>query len=127
MPISKNSGTLLIFLFLVALVFAFFKFGNKEQKHVKAVIGNYDRIKLSQHARCRMDCRDIDTSEISDVLRHGVINESKTRVSEKGTSYAVEGVTKNGEHLRIVCSPHDQELVIVTVIDTDKEWACDCK
>ena len=81
----------------------------------------------SKHALCRMDCRHIDQQEVKEILDNGTINFPKIEESEKGVSYPMEGKTHEGEHLRIVFAPHDNEITVVTVIDLDKEWECDCK
>lgn len=80
----------------------------------------------SKHAKCRMDCRHISEEEIKSILQNGKINSAKTQVSDKGTSYAVEGDGDHNEHLRVVYSPHENKTVIVTVIDLDHEWPCNC-
>jgi hypothetical protein len=80
----------------------------------------------SRHARCRMDCRHIDESEVKEVLEKGEINYNKIEEDEKGKSYPLEAVTHDGQHVRIVFAPHENELVVVTVIDLDREWQCNC-
>jgi len=81
----------------------------------------------SRHARCRMDCRHIDESEVKEILQDGTVNFSKIEHSDKGESYPVEGKTHDGQQVRIVFAPHGNELVVVTVIDLDTEWKCDCE
>ena len=84
-------------------------------------------IVYSRHAKCRMDCRHIDESEVKEILANGTVNFSKIEHSEKGESYPVEGKTHDGQHVRIVFAPHENELTVVTVIDLDTEWKCDCE
>ncbi len=80
----------------------------------------------SKHARCRMDCRHIDESEVKEILQQGVINYNKIEDSDKGRSYPLEGTTHDRQRVRIVFAPHENELVVVTVIDLEKEWPCNC-
>ena len=85
-------------------------------------------IKYSRHAKCRMDCRHIDASEVKEILATGEINYSKEQESEKGVTYPLEGITHDGQHVRIVFAPKENEVVVVTAIDLDKDWPCsDCK
>lgn len=84
------------------------------------------RLIFTKHARCRMGCRQIDESEVREVLKEGVINYDKIEEGKKGKTYPLEGTTHDGQHVRIVIAPHENELVLVTVIDLEKEWACDC-
>lgn len=81
----------------------------------------------SKHARCRMDCRHIDESEVEEILDEGTINYNKIEKGEKGKSYPLEGITHDKQHVRIVFAPKNENLVVVTVIDLDKDWYCDCK
>lgn len=81
----------------------------------------------SKHAKCRMDCRHIDETEVKEILTDGVINRSKIETSAKGTSYPLEGTTHDGQKVRIVFAPkEDGSTVVVTVIDLETEFECDC-
>lgn len=96
----------------------------------KAAIG-FDRqpskIIYSKHAKCRMDCRHIDESEVKEILSTGTLNEAKIETSAKGTSYPLEGTTHDGQRVRIVFAPkEDGSTVVVTVIDLDTEFECSC-
>lgn len=81
----------------------------------------------TKHARCRMDCRHIDESEVQEILDNGTLNPNKIEESDKGKSYPLEGVTHDKQHVRIVFAPKQENIVVVTVIDLDKDWYCDCK
>ena len=74
-----------------------------------------------------MECRNIDESEVKEILLEGDINFDKIEESSKGVSYPLEGITRDKQHVRIVFAPHDNKLVVVTVVDLDKEWECDCE
>jgi len=86
-----------------------------------------EQIIYSKHARCRMSCRQIDESEVKQILREGRINPEKIESSSKGVSYPLEGRTHDGQRVRIVFAPKEKTLVVVTVIDLDKEQECDCR
>ena len=88
---------------------------------------NTDKLIFSKHAKCRMDCRKIDESEIREILKSGTINYKKIQNDKRGKTYPVEGLTHDKQHVRIVFAPKDGGLVVVTVIDLDTEWSCDCK
>lgn len=88
---------------------------------------NSEKIIFSKHARCRMDCRKIDEAEVRDILKNGTINHKKIQSDKRGMTYPVEGYTNDKQHVRIVFAPKDDGLVVVTVIDLDTEWNCDCK
>jgi hypothetical protein len=83
----------------------------------------------SKHAKCRMECRHIDESEIKDILVRGTINYRKSELQGETCrkKYAVEGLSKDGQKLRIIFAPCGTEMTVVTCIDLGVEWACDCK
>ncbi len=87
---------------------------------------NAQKIIYSKHARCRMDCRHIDESEVMEILKSGKLNEAKIEEDSRGKTYPLEGKTHDNQNVRIVFAPKQDELVVVTVIDLDKEWVCDC-
>jgi len=87
---------------------------------------NSGHIVYSKHALCRMECRHIDESEVKEILQKGTINYDKIEEGPKGRSYPLEAVTHDKQHVRIVFAPHENEMVVVTVIDLEKEWPCDC-
>ena len=88
---------------------------------------NTSKIIYSKHARCRMDCRHIDETEVLEILQNGQLNTEKIESDERGQTYPLEGITHDKQHVRIVFAPKQDELVVVTVIDLDREWYCDCK
>jgi hypothetical protein len=81
----------------------------------------------SKHARCRMECRHINEEEIKEILEEGTVNYSKIEDDGRGKTYPLEGVTHEHQHLRVVFAPKDDGLLVVTCIDLDTEWPCDCK
>lgn len=83
----------------------------------------------TRHARCRMDCRHISEDDIREVLREGHINEAKSKQeSGKCPTYAIEEDRhKDGVRLRIVFAKCDHDTKVVTCIDRDHEFECECK
>jgi Domain of unknown function (DUF4258) len=83
---------------------------------------------LTKHARCRMECRHIDESEVKEILETGVINYRKSELNNAPCSnkYAVEGYSHDKQHLRIIFAPCDDGMHVVTCIDLDTEWSCNC-
>jgi Domain of unknown function (DUF4258) len=86
-------------------------------------------IVYSKHARCRMGCRHIDDAEVREILAVGKINYKKSDLGHRPCSnkYAVEGYSRDRQHLRIVVAPCDDGMHVVTVIDLGEDWKCDCK
>jgi Domain of unknown function (DUF4258) len=91
------------------------------------LIRNPSNIRFSKHARCRMDCRHIDESEIREVLAAGTINSRKTQLNASpDPKYAVEGRTHDGQQIRLIVAQSPRGSTIVTVIDLDTRWKCQC-
>ncbi|MBO9204496.1 MULTISPECIES: DUF4258 domain-containing protein [Niastella] len=82
----------------------------------------------TKHARCRMGCRHIDESEVKEILEKGRINYRKSEPAGRpDPKYALEGSTHDGQQVRIIFAPAKRGMVVITVIDLDNEWSCDCK
>ena len=84
-------------------------------------------LEYTKHARCRMQCRQITPSEVQEIMHEGDINYHKSEVDAKPCpTYALEGYTHDNQHLRVVFAQCDYKTRVVTCIDLDKEWQCDC-
>jgi len=85
------------------------------------------RLKYTKHARCRMDCRHIDESEIKQILKEGRVNQRKSKPKDQPCpSYAVEGNTKDGQHVRIVYADCGDVTRVITAIDLENHYNCHC-
>jgi hypothetical protein len=87
------------------------------------------QIVYSKHAKCRMGCRFIDEQEVRQILAEGSINYQKSELNTPDCQkkYAVEGITKDAQHVRIIFAPCQTDITVVTVIDLDKDWPCQCQ
>jgi Domain of unknown function (DUF4258) len=102
---------------------------NKEEPNSRGLNRHPQSMHYSKHAKCRMECRHIDESEIKDILEQGTINYRKSELQGDPCrkKYAVEGLSKDGQKLRVIFAPCGNEITVVTCIDLGVEWACDCK
>jgi hypothetical protein len=78
----------------------------------------------SKHARCRMECRHISQQEVEAIFQEGRINYKKSDLQGAAPAYAVEGITMDGQKVRIVFAPKKMQTTVVTVIDLENEWNC---
>lgn len=84
-------------------------------------------LEYTAHARCRMQCRKISQREVEEIMRDGNINYNKSNVQAKPCpTYALEGVTSDRQRVRIVFAQCDHTTKVVTVIDLDTDFECDC-
>jgi hypothetical protein len=128
--------TLLKILFLVAVLACFFLLNRESQRAHQANQENHEnhgldrtsKIIYTKHARCRMACRHIDETEVQEILIKGRINHEKSDpASRPDSKYALEGITDDGQEVRIVFAAAANGMVVITVIDLQKEWSCNCK
>ncbi|MEZ2442468.1 DUF4258 domain-containing protein [Chitinophaga sp. RCC_12] len=92
------------------------------------VINRHAHLEYTKHATCRMDCRQVTTAEVEEILAEGKINAEKSNPEDRPCpTYALEGYSSEGQHLRIVFAPCDsQHAKVITCIDLDKDWVCHC-
>lgn len=82
----------------------------------------------TRHARCRMECRQITEAEIGAILVNGKMNTEKSDLADKPCpTYALEGYADDGQHLRVVFAVCGNETKVVTCIDLERDWSCECK
>lgn len=94
-----------------------------------SVLDRHSLLRYTRHALCRMACRHITKEEVTDILEYGKINTEKSNpLDEPCPTYALEGYSDEGQHLRIVFAPcaNADSISVVTCIDLDKEWNCSC-
>jgi hypothetical protein len=84
-------------------------------------------LEYSNHAKCRMKCRKISQAEVEDIMQHGNINYNKSDLQNaRCPRYAVEGETTDNQQVRIVYAQCNQSTTVVTVIDLETDFACQC-
>jgi len=84
-------------------------------------------LEYSNHAKCRMQCRKISQQEVEEIMQEGKINYNKSDLQNaRCPRYAIEGITGDNQKTRIVFAQCNDKTTVVTVIDLDTEWTCDC-
>jgi hypothetical protein len=84
-------------------------------------------IEYTQHAKCRMQCRQITQSEVEEIMKDGAINYKKSDVNDRPCpTYALEGITSDNQRVRIVFAQCDLKTKVVTCIDLNTDWECHC-
>ncbi|RFS24823.1 DUF4258 domain-containing protein [Chitinophaga silvatica] len=104
--------------------------GALDDKNVgSAVINRHAKLEYTKHAICRMECRQVTTSEVEEILAVGKINPEKSNPNDHPCpTYALEGYSTEGQHLRIIIAPcEDEKAKVITCIDLDKDWVCNCE
>lgn len=74
-----------------------------------------------------MACRDIDSTEVIEILETGSVNYNKTDTTgSRDPKFALEGRTHDGQEVRIIFAMARSKTVVVTVIDLDQDIECTC-
>lgn len=122
---KKQQGIITIIVVFI-IVILYLLFGRENHTDGREKNFRHHKIELTAHAKCRMDCRHISEKEIKEVLQKGKINYSKTKKNAAPCpSYAVDYFV-NGKQIRIVVGDCDDKAVIITVMDTGKNFECHC-
>ena len=92
---------------------------------------NKSTFKYSEHARCKMQCKQINETEVAEILKNGDVNfpESDTR-GVSCPSYAIEGTTSTNKKLRVIVTifERDSTAEITTAINMESaKDTCKCK
>lgn len=134
--LSKKSKLLILLLLAIGMVV--YQLYNKVDKNllgeekqgentVNALLTD-QKLVYTKHAKCRMDCRNIDTSEVLYILQNGKTNWQKSNENDSPCpSYALEGNTEDGQHVRIVFADCDDATKVITTIDLENEYDCYCE
>lgn len=141
MAAKNNRGSIVSI--IVLLLLAVVGFGVKqcrEQKQqypdrqVTTTTGEWRNHKLiyTKHARCRMKCREISEAEVEYILASGTINEQKSKeeaaeAEGRCDTYALEGNSKDGQHLRVVFGACEKVTKVITAIDLGEDHECNCR
>src|SRR5688572_22711666 len=141
----RKVAPLMLVALLALLVFVIRQFKDERTTRAKVTTANpnekkgavidrnkgFDRrisyLEYSKHAKCRMQCRRISQAEVEEIMQDGKINYNKSDLQNaRCPRYAVEGVTSDDQKTRIVFAQCNDKTTVVTVIDLDTEWNCDC-
>jgi len=125
----KNQPVMVILGILLLIIALFLTKKRSQPLDNKYFNRNIHNLSYSKHARCRMDCRQVSEAEVLDILQNGTINPQKTRINDKPCpSFALEGYSQQDkQHLRIVFAQCDDLTRVVTCIDLDNDFSCNCK
>ena len=124
----KRKISLYIFLIIAVVFFAVKNSGWLDQhQDGNESFRNTSHLIFTRHVKCRMGCRHITEEEIKEILKNGRLNKVKSGIGSKGDStFSLEGYSHENQHIRVVVAPDNDGLVIITCIDLEHEWPCDC-
>lgn len=141
MASKNNKGSIIsvvVLLLLGLIAFGVKTCKQRQQQYPQSTVttepGNWRSHKLvyTKHARCRMQCRHITEAEVEHILASGTINRQKSKeeaAEAEGNcdTYALEGTTKDGQHVRIIFGACPKTTRVITAIDLENEYQCNCR
>jgi hypothetical protein len=142
----KKAAPIILVAILAVLLFIIRQCKHEETAKTRATVTNndtkkdqgtidrdrgFDRrvsyLEYSKHAKCRMQCRKISQIEVEEIMKDGEINYNKSDLQNaRCPRYALEGITTDDQRIRIVFAQCNEKTEVVTVIDLDTEWSCNC-
>lgn len=138
--LSKSTRYIILLLLAAVLFFKFVKTQNGDADFSNPKTENQDNtahqnviplnahLVFTKHAKCRMECRHIDESEIQEIIRDGSVNQRKSNPNDTPCpTYAIEGTSHDNQQLRIVFAKCGEEVKVVTCIDLKNDYTCDCE
>jgi hypothetical protein len=101
---------------------------SKFKDDVKDINRHPNKINYTKHAKCRMSCRQFSEEEVIQVLENGKVNWDKSNDRQSNCpTYALEGVTNDGQLARMVFAfCNKTEATVITVIDLKTDFKCNC-
>ncbi len=142
---AKKAAPYILILIMAVLLFVIRQCKNERTQSSRTNISNnsggsnavvnrdrgFDRrisyLEYSNHAKCGMDCRKISQAEVEDIMQNGKINYNKSDVQNaRCPRYAIEGITKDNQRVRIIFAQCNEKTEVVTVIDLETDWTCHC-
>ena len=134
----SNKVTIVVILILGILTFVLKRCKEHKQDYPERPVSTQEgdwrhhKIIYTSHARCRMECREISEAEVEYILANGIINESKSKEEDEEAeghcpTFALEGNTNDGQHVRIIFGACEKITKVITTIDLGEEHACDCR
>ena len=130
---SKKAAFIILLIMGLAVLFLNKWKGLEEQSDVTQSVRKkgFDRristLEYTQHARCRMDCRRISQNDVNDIMRTGEINYAKTDLNDEPCpTYAVQGYSNDGQHLRVIFAQCETKTKVVTCYDLERDFECNC-
>lgn len=86
------------------------------------------QLRYVDHAKCRMDCREVSRALVERVYKKGEVNCRKSGTESGSPRWALEyGDPQNEDTIRLIVEEEDPgKHVIITVIRLDRQFNCDC-
>lgn len=121
----KRTALRFLMFLIIGLAWYGQKYGNKPSNIND--IKTEEKLIYTKHAVCRMNCRKISKADINNTLQLGSLNEKKSEPNAKPCpKYAYEWSNSEREDLRVIIAYCEDASKIITAINLDREFNCNC-
>lgn len=122
---TRNASITLSIIIILLLFFFLKRYHEPRPKEI------FDRnpvqLTFTRHARCRMQCRQIDSAEIREVMAKGIILLNRSnRQARPCPEIAVQARTATNEYIRVIFAQCRQETRVITCYNLEVNYPCDC-
>jgi hypothetical protein len=122
---SKQATYSLIIVLILLFVFIYKRW--QEPARREAFDRHPSHLYYTKHALCRMDCRHISREDIDEIMQKGIINFNKSDRSDRPCpTFALQGVTNEGEKIRVIFAQCTDETKVVTCYNLEEDFECHC-
>lgn len=119
---------ILRFVMLLVISFAWYAKDNPKKASNNKGIESKRELIYTKHALCRMNCREISKQDVNLVFKNGELNQFKSKPNDKPCpTFAYESKDDEGDNLRVVVAYCEKVSKLVTVINLDKKFNCNCR
>lgn len=123
--LGRSAGIILVA--LIGYGVNHFLDGKPQARSGEAGVSIEQPLQYTKHARCRMDCRKIDQTEVEDVVTSGKVNPRKSNANSRPCpTQAKEKRTRDGQKVRVILGHCRNVSKVITVIDLENEYKCRC-
>lgn len=123
---SKNAN-ITLFILIVVLLFAFFKWRNLEYIRSEPINRNTDSLSYTSQALCWMNCQHITKEEIKNIIQKGIIIFNKSnRFAHPCPIFTLRGFNNKKESLELIIQECGNKTILVDCINLKTKANCSC-
>jgi hypothetical protein len=124
-----KSRNVIVSLILILLVvgFAIIRMRWWEPQRKEAFDRSPTRLEYTRHALCKMDCRGITELEVTEIMKKGIINFSKSDPGDRPCpTFALQGYTTDKDNIRVIFAQCNGTTRVVTCYNLKDDLDCEC-
>lgn len=122
----KYWTTILIGLLIILGILRLFNRNQVEDSCVFTERNKVSELVYVNHAKCRMNCRNISRKLVERVYLDGEVNCKKSGENNGDMRYALELKDELGDQIRVIIEEENGKHIVITAIRMGKDDRCEC-